>query len=87
MIWLFIDAGADLTIRNKDGQRPIDLVDPRNKELRTWLMKEQFRRAEGAGVVDDESDEEEGEEEKDADSLFREEFDQDYIREPLSDGE
>ncbi|KAL9016897.1 MAG: hypothetical protein Q9185_005752 [Variospora sp. 1 TL-2023] len=39
---LLIDAGADPRIRNKAKLKPVDLVDPRNAELRDVLRKAEY---------------------------------------------
>ncbi len=90
MVFLLTAAEVDLKKKNKAHQRPIDLVDPRNKALRLHLLTEEFRKAEGAGVVNNQLDEDEEEKERydrDHDSLLSQEFDDGYDREPLSDSE
>ncbi|KAL8845082.1 MAG: hypothetical protein Q9176_000754 [Flavoplaca citrina] len=39
---LLIEAGADPRIRNKAKLKPMDLVDPKNKELRNSLQKAEY---------------------------------------------
>lgn len=58
MAQLLTSSDVDLKMKNKAGQKPIDLVDPRNQELRLWLLKEAFRMAEGQGLVDADAEEE-----------------------------
>lgn len=58
MARLLTSSDVDLKVKNKAGQKPIDLVDPRNQELRLWLLKEAFRMAEGGGLVDADAEEE-----------------------------
>ncbi|KAL8673920.1 MAG: hypothetical protein Q9168_001667 [Polycauliona sp. 1 TL-2023] len=48
---LLIDAGADPRIRNKAKLKPMDLVDPRNKELRHSLQKAEYAMTIGDDVV------------------------------------
>lgn len=50
--------GSDIfdRIRNKAKLRPFDLVDPRNKELRSALQKAEFTMVAGDDVVRDDSD-------------------------------
>ncbi|CUS12820.1 unnamed protein product [Tuber aestivum] len=59
VVEMLIDAGADPRIRNKAKQRPIDIVDPRDTELRVALQKAEFAVTAGGDVVP-ESDDEEG---------------------------
>ncbi|KAF2092021.1 hypothetical protein K490DRAFT_61466 [Saccharata proteae CBS 121410] len=56
---ILVDAGCDPRIRNKAKLRPVDLVDPRNTELRSMLQKAEFAMMAGADVVQ-EDDEGEG---------------------------
>lgn len=44
-------------IRNKAKLRPIDLVDPRNTELRSMLQKAEFTIMAGDDVVQEDDDE------------------------------
>lgn len=55
------DAGADPRIRNKAKLKPLELVDPRNKELRAQLQKAEFSLMAGSDVVDTKAEEEEAE--------------------------
>ncbi|CAO1599882.1 hypothetical protein XANCAGTX0491_003590 [Xanthoria calcicola] len=48
---LLIDAGADPRIRNKAKLKPMDLVDPKNKELRNALQKAEYAMTVGDDVV------------------------------------
>ena len=56
--WL-IEAGADPRRRNKAKLKPVELVDPRNTELRARLQKEEFSKMVGSDVVDTQAEEEE----------------------------
>ncbi|EME88121.1 uncharacterized protein MYCFIDRAFT_209713 [Pseudocercospora fijiensis CIRAD86] len=54
---ILVDAGCDPRIRNKAKLRPIDLVDPRNTELRSVLQKaELMLMASDDVVVEDDED-------------------------------
>ncbi|WPG98509.1 Hypothetical protein R9X50_00130000 [Acrodontium crateriforme] len=53
---ILVDAGCDPRIRNKAKLRPIDLVDPRNKELRSILQKAEFAMMAGNDVVVEDDD-------------------------------
>lgn len=48
---LLIDAGADPRIRNKAKLKPVELVDPRNSELRDVLQKAEYSMTVGDDVV------------------------------------
>ncbi|KAL8922817.1 MAG: hypothetical protein Q9208_004942 [Pyrenodesmia sp. 3 TL-2023] len=48
---LLIDAGADPRIRNKAKLKPMDLVDPKNTELRNVLQKAEYSMTAGDDVV------------------------------------
>ncbi|KAL9014219.1 MAG: hypothetical protein Q9173_001125 [Seirophora scorigena] len=48
---LLIDAGADPRIRNKAKLKPMDLVDPKNAELRYVLQKAEYSMTVGDDVV------------------------------------
>ncbi|KAL8728882.1 MAG: hypothetical protein Q9166_005122 [cf. Caloplaca sp. 2 TL-2023] len=48
---LLIDAGADPRIRNKAKLKPMDLVDPKNKDLRESLQKAEYAMTVGDDVV------------------------------------
>ncbi|PWW74417.1 ankyrin [Tuber magnatum] len=54
---MLIDAGADPRIRNKAKQRPIDIVDPRDTELRTLLQNTEYVMTAGNDVVEESDDE------------------------------
>jgi len=58
IVEILLDAGCDPRIRNKAKLRPVDLVDPRNTELRTLLQKAEYGMMVGNDVVveDDEDD-------------------------------
>ncbi|KAI7329029.1 hypothetical protein KC315_g6341 [Hortaea werneckii] len=53
---ILVDAGCDPRIRNKAKLRPIDLVDPRNQDLRTALQTAEMQTMGGDTVVDDDDD-------------------------------
>ncbi|MCJ1474959.1 hypothetical protein MMC13_003619 [Lambiella insularis] len=57
---LLVEAGADLRARNKAKLKPIELVDPRNTELRVILQKAEYAEMAGADVVNEDEEEEEG---------------------------
>lgn len=52
LVEYLIDAGADTRMRNKAKLKPVELVDPRNKELRARLQKEEFSKMIGSDIVD-----------------------------------
>jgi len=58
IVELLLDAGADPRIRNKAKLKPMELVDPRNSELRSTLQKAEFAIAAGDDVVDEDDDDE-----------------------------
>ncbi|EMD01133.1 hypothetical protein BAUCODRAFT_62020 [Baudoinia panamericana UAMH 10762] len=54
---ILVDAGCDPRLRNKAKLRPVDLVDPRNKDLRTSLQKAEMTIMAGNdAVVEDDDD-------------------------------
>ena len=53
VVEILVDAGCDPRIRNKGKLRPIDLVDPRNTELRNVLQKAEMAMMAGDDVVDE----------------------------------
>ncbi|KAL8696733.1 MAG: hypothetical protein Q9201_007507 [Fulgogasparrea decipioides] len=53
---LLIDAGADPRIRNKAKLKPLELVDPKNKELRNMLQKAEYVMTVGDDVVVDQGE-------------------------------
>ncbi|KAK3068001.1 hypothetical protein LTR53_010517 [Teratosphaeriaceae sp. CCFEE 6253] len=53
---ILVDAGCDPRIRNKAKLRPIDLVDPRNKELRTALQTAEMAMTAGGDMVVEDDD-------------------------------
>lgn len=55
---ILIDAGCDTRIRNKAKLKPVELVDPRNSELKGVLQKAEFAMLAGDDVVRDDDDEE-----------------------------
>jgi ankyrin repeat protein len=60
VVEILVDAGCDPRIRNKGKLRPIDLVDPRNTELRNVLQKAEMAMMAGDDVVDEDEDEPDG---------------------------
>ncbi|KAI9833055.1 MAG: hypothetical protein M1819_003888 [Sarea resinae] len=57
IVELLLDAGADPRLRNKGKLRAIDLVDPRNTELRSILQKAEYAMTAGNDVVEESDDE------------------------------
>ncbi|KAL1297139.1 hypothetical protein AAFC00_004715 [Neodothiora populina] len=53
---ILVDAGCDPRIRNKAKLRPIDLVDPRNTELRSYLQKAELTLLATADAVEEDDD-------------------------------
>ncbi|GIZ39311.1 hypothetical protein CKM354_000269800 [Cercospora kikuchii] len=53
---ILVDAGCDPRIRNKAKLKPIDLVDPRNTELRTALQKAELTTVASSDLVDEDAD-------------------------------
>ncbi|PPJ56108.1 hypothetical protein CBER1_02048 [Cercospora berteroae] len=53
---ILVDAGCDPRIRNKAKLKPIDLVDPRNTELRTALQKAELTMVASSDLVDEDAD-------------------------------
>lgn len=60
VVELLLDAGADPRIRNKAKLKPLELVDPRNTELRSTLQKAEFAMMAGNDVVDRDGEDEQG---------------------------
>ncbi|KAG0125818.1 ankyrin repeat-containing domain protein [Tuber indicum] len=60
VVEMLIDAGADPRIRNKAKQRPIDIVDPRDTELRVVLQKAEYLMTAGGDIVPESDDEGDG---------------------------
>ena len=60
VVEILVDAGCDPRIRNKGKLRPIDLVDPRNVELRGVLQKAEMAMLAGDDVVDEDEEELDG---------------------------
>lgn len=56
VIEILLDAGCDPRIRNGAKLRALDLVDPRNTELRGILQRAEFAVVAGDDVVRDDSD-------------------------------
>lgn len=52
---ILLDAGCDPRIRNKAKLKPVELVDPRNTELRELLRKGEFAMMMGGDVVEDDA--------------------------------
>ncbi|KAF2114425.1 ankyrin repeat protein-like protein [Lophiotrema nucula] len=53
---ILLDAGCDPRIRNKAKLKPVELVDPRNKDLRTILQKGEYNFTSAGDVVEEEDD-------------------------------
>ncbi|KAH7135656.1 ankyrin repeat protein-like protein [Dendryphion nanum] len=53
---ILLDAGCDPRIRNKAKLKPVELVDPRNTELRSLLQKGEYAMQAGGDVVQDDDD-------------------------------
>lgn len=53
---ILLDAGCDPRIRNKAKLKPVELVDPRNTELRSLLQKGEFAMQAGGDVVEEDDD-------------------------------
>lgn len=53
IVAMLLDAGCDPRIRNKAKLKPVELVDPRNKELRSMLQKGEFAMQMGGDVVEE----------------------------------
>ncbi|KAK5019706.1 ankyrin repeat protein-like protein [Cryomyces antarcticus] len=60
IVEILLDAGCDPRLRNKAKLRPLDLVDPRNTELRAILQKAEFAIAAGDDMVNEDEEEENG---------------------------
>lgn len=56
IVAMLLDAGCDPRIRNKAKLKPIELVDPRNTELRSMLQKGEVSMLMGGDVVEDDDD-------------------------------
>lgn len=56
VVEILVDAGCDPRIRNKAKLRPFDLVDPRDKDLRTFLQKAEYSFQVSDDVVQDDDD-------------------------------
>ena len=53
---ILLDAGCDPRIRNKAKLKPVELVDPRNTELRSLLNRGEYAMTAGGDVVEDDDD-------------------------------
>lgn len=53
IVEILLDAGCDPRIRNKAKLKPVELVDPRNAELREVLRKGEVAMMMGGDVVQD----------------------------------
>jgi len=53
---ILIDAGCDPRIRNKAKLKPVELVDPRNKELRSTFQRAEYSMQVGDDVVNGDDD-------------------------------
>ncbi|MCJ1387708.1 hypothetical protein MMC18_000551 [Xylographa bjoerkii] len=58
LVELLVEAGADIRLRNKAKLRPIELVDPRNAELRAILQRAEYAEMAGNDVVDEDEEDE-----------------------------
>jgi len=56
IVEILLDAGCDPRIRNKAKLKPLELVDPRNTELRGILQKGEFAMTAGDDVVQEDDD-------------------------------
>jgi ankyrin repeat protein len=56
IVEILLDAGCDPRIRNKAKLKPLELVDPRNTELRSILQKGEFSMQAGGDVVEEDDD-------------------------------
>jgi ankyrin repeat protein len=56
IVEILLDAGCDPRIRNKAKLKPLELVDPRNTELRSILQKGEFAMTAGGDVVVEDDD-------------------------------
>jgi uncharacterized protein len=57
IVEILLDAGCDPRIRNKAKLKPLELVDPRNKELRSMFQKAEYSMQVGDDVVQEDDDE------------------------------
>lgn len=60
IVELLLDAGADPRVRNKHKNKPVDVVDPRDEELRKTLRTAEYKVSMAGDVVEEEGDEGEG---------------------------
>ncbi|KAL0632992.1 hypothetical protein Q9L58_008150 [Maublancomyces gigas] len=60
VVEMLIDAGADPRIRNKQKQRPIDIVDPRDTKLRGVLQRAEYAMTAGDDLVADDDEDDHG---------------------------
>ncbi|MCJ1398162.1 hypothetical protein MMC11_001359 [Xylographa trunciseda] len=58
LVELLVEAGADVRLRNKAKLRPVELVDPRNAELRAILQRAEYAEMAGTDVVDEDEEDE-----------------------------
>lgn len=56
VVEILLDAGCDPRIRNKAKLRPVELLDPRNKDVRGALQRAEFAMTAGGDVVDEDED-------------------------------
>lgn len=57
VVELLLDAGADAKVRNKAKLKPVELVDPRNGDLRSALSTAEYAQIVGDDVVNEEDEE------------------------------
>ncbi|MCJ1248534.1 hypothetical protein MMC30_005752 [Trapelia coarctata] len=56
IVEILIEAGSDPKSKNKAKLKAVELVDPRNKELRSFLNKAEFAQHAGNDIIDDSDD-------------------------------
>lgn len=56
LVEILVDAGCDPSARNKARLRPVDLLDPRNKVVRTVLQRAEVQFMAGGDVVNEDED-------------------------------
>ena len=57
---ILLDAGCDPRLRDKFGQKAVDICDPRNEETRGVLRRGEMALVEGEALVEEDEEEEEG---------------------------
>lgn len=56
LVEILVDAGCDPTTRNKARLRPVDLLDPRNKTVKTVLQRAEVQFMAGGDVINEDDD-------------------------------